>query len=269
MRLIEAAPSVLPALPERLQVATARQLEALNVEIHTGQQVREVTAEGIHTRSGEFFPADLIVWTAGVKGPAWLAQLDGLEVNRLGQLVVDQTLKVTRDENIFALGDCAACPQPDSDQPVPPRAQAAHQQAHTLAKSLARRLDGKPLLPFRYKDYGSLISLSSSTVGNLMGNLFTEHHHRGPPCAPCLPVALPEAPERAARPRLGDAPGARQPAPAPHPAAAQAALKIPPREPTLRRGRTVRLTTPFGRLVLALGPPCRRSKARRRSCAIS
>jgi NADH dehydrogenase len=172
VRLIEAAPSVLPALPERLQEATARQLEALNIEVHTGQQAREVTAEGIHTRSGDFFPADLIVWTAGVKGPSWLAQLDGLEVSRTGQLVVDETLKVTRDDNIFALGDCAACPQPDSEHPVPPRAQAAHQQAHTLAKSLARRLEGKAPLPFRYKDYGSLISLSSSTIGNLMGNLF-------------------------------------------------------------------------------------------------
>ncbi len=54
---------------------------------------------------------------------------------------------------------------------MPPRAQAAHQQAHLLARSLARRLAGKPLLPFVYKDYGSLISLSSSTIGNLMGNL--------------------------------------------------------------------------------------------------
>jgi NADH dehydrogenase len=170
--LIEAAPSVLPALAERLQTATTRQLEALGVEIHTNEQVREVTAEGIHTRAGSFFPADLIVWTAGVKGPAWLAQLDGLEVNRLGQLVVDQTLKVTGDEHIFALGDCAACPQPQSERLVPPRAQAAYQQATTLARSLARRIEGRTPQPFRYKDYGSLISLSSSTVGNLMGNLF-------------------------------------------------------------------------------------------------
>ena len=162
---------MLPALAERLQLATTRQLEALDVEIHTSQQVLEVTAEGIRTRGGNFFPADLIVWTAGVKGPAWLTEL-GLETNRLGQLVVAQTLRVTRDEHIFALGDCAACPQPGSERPVPPRAQAAHQQAHTLAKSLARRIEGKPAVPFVYKDYGSLISLSSSSVGNLMGNLF-------------------------------------------------------------------------------------------------
>ena len=145
---------------------------ALGVEIHTGEQVERVTAEGVHTRSGRFLPADLIVWTAGVKGPPWLAELDGLEVNRLGQLKVDATLKVLGDDRIFALGDCAACPQPGSERPVPPRAQAAHQQAHLLARSLARRLEGKGLLPFVYKDYGSLISLSSSTIGNLMGNLF-------------------------------------------------------------------------------------------------
>jgi NADH:ubiquinone reductase (H+-translocating) len=172
IRLIEAAPNVLPALPERLQEATARALRDCSVEIHTNEQVERVTADGVHTRSGRFLPADLIVWTAGVKGASWLAELDALEVNRLNQLVVDQTLKVTRDDHIFAIGDCAACPQPGSDRPVPPRAQAAHQQAHLLARSLARRLQGKFPLPFVYKDYGSLISLSSSSIGNLMGNLF-------------------------------------------------------------------------------------------------
>ena len=126
----------------------------------------------MRTRAGELIPADLIVWTAGVKGAPWLAELDGLEVNRSNQLVVDQTLKATRDDDVFVLGDCAVCPRPGSERPVPPRAQAAHQQALLLARSLARRLEGKPLLPFVYKDYGSLISLSSSTIGNLMGNLF-------------------------------------------------------------------------------------------------
>jgi NADH dehydrogenase len=171
VRLIEAAPSVLPALPERLQVATERQLRALGVEVRTGEQVARVTAEGVHTRSGELIPADLIVWTAGVKGAAWLADLDGLEVDRNNQLVVDPTLRASRDEHIFALGDCAACRLPGAERPVPPRAQAAFQQAQLLARSLERRLDGRAVQPFVYRDYGSLISLSSSTLGNLMGKL--------------------------------------------------------------------------------------------------
>ena len=170
--LIEAARRVLPALPERLQTATERALQGLGVELRTGAQVERVTAEGVHIQGGELIPSDLVVWTAGVKGPAWLADLEGLEVNRLNQLVVDQSLKVTRDDHVFALGDCAACSRPGSERPVPPRAQAAYQQAHLLAKSLARRLAGKELLPFVDRDYGSLISHSSSTIGNLMGNLF-------------------------------------------------------------------------------------------------
>ena len=82
------------------------------------------------------------------------------------------TLQSTRDENIFAFGDCAACPQPGTDRNVPPRAQAAHQQASLLAKSLKLRIEGKDLPSYKYTDYGSLISLSRfSAVGNLMGNL--------------------------------------------------------------------------------------------------
>ncbi len=193
VRLIEAAPSVLPALPERLQVATERQLQALGVEVRTAEQVERVTAEGVHTRSGQLIPADLIVWTAGVKGAAWLAELDGLEVDRSNQLVVDPTLRTSRDEHIFALGDCAACRLPGAERPVPPRAQAAFQQAQLLARSLTRRLDGREPLPFVYRDYGSLISLSSSHARQPDGQAAQERHDRGPDRAPGLSVAVQEA----------------------------------------------------------------------------
>ncbi|RRV71041.1 NAD(P)/FAD-dependent oxidoreductase [Stutzerimonas stutzeri] len=170
--LIEAGPKVLPALPERISQPVHQTLLDLGVTVLTGAAVSEVTADGLHTKQGEFVPASLKVWAAGIKAPAFLHELDGLETNRINQLVVDPTLQSTRDENIFAFGDCAACPQPDSDRNVPPRAQAAHQQASMLARSIRNRLEGKPLPTYRYKDYGSLISLSTfSAVGNLMGNL--------------------------------------------------------------------------------------------------
>ncbi|UXJ51787.1 NAD(P)/FAD-dependent oxidoreductase [Pseudomonas citronellolis] len=171
--LIEAGPRVLPALPERISQPVHRTLEKLGVRVMIGSPVSEVTAEGLKTASGEFIPASLKVWAAGIRASSLLKDLDGLESNRINQLVVRPTLQTTRDENIFAFGDCAACPLGDgSERNVPPRAQAAHQQASLLAKSLAARLDGKPLLEYHYTDYGSLISLSRfSAVGNLMGNL--------------------------------------------------------------------------------------------------
>ncbi len=168
--LVEAAPVVLPSLPERLSEATERELKRLGIRIHTGESVVRVEAGGIATRSGHFLPAEIKVWSAGVKAPAFLKDLDGLETNRLNQLVVDETLRTTRDADVFAIGDCAAGPL-QGDRPVPPRAQAAYQQAMVLARTLALRLEGRPGRRFVYRDYGSLISLSYSSVGNLMGNL--------------------------------------------------------------------------------------------------
>jgi NADH dehydrogenase len=113
-----------------------------------------------------------VVWAAGVKVPAFLKDLGGLETNRLNQLVVLPTLQSTRDESVFAIGDCAAAPWLGHQGTVPPRAQAAHQQASHLVKQIRRRIEGQPLAPWRYRDFGSLVSLGEySTVGNLMGAL--------------------------------------------------------------------------------------------------
>jgi NADH dehydrogenase len=167
--LIEAAPRILPALPERMSVATQELLESLNIKVRTNARVSEVRADGVVLADGEFIPSELVVWSAGVKGPEFLRDL-GLEVNRINQLVVEPTLKTTWDDNIFAIGDCAACPREGFPQGVPPRAQAAHQMASHLVGQLNRRLDGAPLKPFTYHDFGSLVSLGRySTVGNLMG----------------------------------------------------------------------------------------------------
>ena len=93
-------------------------------------------------------------------------------MNRINQLLVRQTLQSTLDENIFAIGDCAACPWPEKHGFVPPRAQAAHQQASHMVGQIKRRLAGQPLRDYRYRDFGSLVSLSEySTVGSLMGGL--------------------------------------------------------------------------------------------------
>lgn len=172
LSLVEAAPRILPALPERLSAAAAGELAKLGVQMHTGKRVTEVTATGVRTADGDFLPAELVVWAAGVKAPDFLRDIDGLETNRINQLVVRPTLQTSRDDAIYALGDCAACVWEGHAGNVPPRAQAAHQQASLIARQIARQLQGKPLLTFRYRDFGSLVSLGEhSTVGNLMGGL--------------------------------------------------------------------------------------------------
>lgn len=169
--VIEAADRVLPALPPRLSRATETLLAKLGVHVHTGACVAEVLRDGVRLAEGRVLPAELVVWAAGVKAPDFLKDLDGLETNRINQLVVRPTLQTTRDDDVFALGDCAACPWPGRGT-VPPRAQAAHQQAMHLYRQIRRRLAGKPLQDYAYRDFGSLVSLGEfSTVGNMMGAL--------------------------------------------------------------------------------------------------
>ena len=170
--IVEAAPKILPALPERLSVAVLALLQKLNVDVLTDERVTEVSPQGVKTATGREVPAELVVWAAGIKAPDFLRELDGLETSRINQLMVTQALQTTRDPDIFAFGDCASCPWPEKNGTSPPRAQSAHQQASHLARTLPRRLRGDELNPFVYRDFGSLVSLGKfSTVGSLMGGL--------------------------------------------------------------------------------------------------
>ena len=174
--VIEAAPRILPALPARLSNATEALLQKMGVEVITNKKVARVFPKEVQFSDNTSLPAELIVWAAGVKAPDFLKDIGGLETNRINQLVVLPTLQTTRDPDIFAMGDCAACPWPEANEGqggfVPPRAQAAHQQASHLFKQIQLRLENKPLKPYRYRDFGSLVSLGKySTVGNMMGGL--------------------------------------------------------------------------------------------------
>ncbi|QHP80100.1 NAD(P)/FAD-dependent oxidoreductase [Pectobacterium odoriferum] len=169
--LVEAGERILPALPPRISAAAHQELNNIGVRVLTKTMVTSAERGGLNTKDGEFIEADLMVWAAGIKAPDAMKEIAGLETNRINQLVVEPTLQTTRDPNIFAIGDCASCPQEDGGF-VPPRAQAAHQMASRCHSNIIALLNGQTLKPYVYKDHGSLVSLSKfSTVGSLMGNL--------------------------------------------------------------------------------------------------
>jgi NADH dehydrogenase len=173
--LVEASNRLLPALPPKISGSVESELRKLNVKLFLRERVTKVTKEGIETQSGKKILSTLVVWAAGIKAPEFLSQIKGIETNSIHQIKVESTLQSTSDANIFAFGDCAACPvKPGSDLLVPPRAQAAHQQASMLYKSIKSKIlkPNRALPKYVYKDYGSLVNLGRySTVGNLMGSL--------------------------------------------------------------------------------------------------
>ncbi|MDX2263781.1 MAG: NAD(P)/FAD-dependent oxidoreductase [Hyphomicrobiales bacterium] len=173
--VIEAGPRILPALPEDMAANTMKVLDELRVAVRTNTRVVEVKEGGVALQSGDFVPAELIVWAAGFKAPDFLRDLDGLETDRLNRLVVRETLQTTRDDSIFAMGDCAAFTPPGEKEALGARAQWAHQQATLLARSIPARIAGQPLPVYKPKDYGSLVALSEyKTLGNLLGRFRLE-----------------------------------------------------------------------------------------------
>ena len=174
LALVEAGPRILAGLPDHVAEGTLAVLQGLGVEVLVNEKVVAVHAAGLRTASGREVKGDFVVWAAGIRCAEVLHELDGLESNRINQLVVKPTLQATRDDDVFAIGDCAAAPWKDGRN-VPPRAQSAHQMAGHVLKSVARRLAGQPPAPYHYHDFGSLVSLGNyQTVGQLMGFVSSE-----------------------------------------------------------------------------------------------
>ncbi|MFV0478558.1 MAG: NAD(P)/FAD-dependent oxidoreductase [Parahaliea sp.] len=173
--IVEAGPRILPALNEQIASGAHRELETLGVHVQLNTTVNSADDEGLHTKDGQYIPADIAVWTAGIKAPDFLREIEGLQCNRAGQLIVKPTLQVRGDKDIFALGDCAGFSLNSAEGRVswvPPRAQSAHQMAATTGKNIIAKIDGKPLREFIYRDRGSLVSLSDySSFGRLMSGL--------------------------------------------------------------------------------------------------
>jgi NADH dehydrogenase len=169
--LLEAGDRILPVLPPRISSSVHHELVKIGVSIITNTRVTRASQTGLYTKDDNFIEADLMVWAAGIKAPEFMKGIGNLETNNINQLVVKNTLQTTLDNDIYAIGDCAACMMP-SGKLVPPRAQSAHQMSSLVQENILAALKGKSLKQYLYKDYGSLVSLSRfGTVGSLMGNL--------------------------------------------------------------------------------------------------
>ena len=200
LTLVEAADRILGALPAQVAERAADALRAMGVRILTGAKVMEIRADALVTTGGDV-AAQLIVWAAGIKAPD-ANQALGLAVNRSNQFVVDDRLQTSAPQ-VFALGDCAACPWQDGKQ-VPARAQAAHQQASYLADRLVALVEGVVKdTRFAYRDFGSLVSLGETRrCRQPVRRLRRQRSFCQRPAGPLdVHVAAPEPPSRTARHR--------------------------------------------------------------------
>ncbi len=157
--LVEARDAILPEIGKGLGEYAARELRSRDIEIKVGTRLDSAEGGIVQLSDGESFPAETLVWTAGVK-PEPLAALSQLPVDEAGRLRVDASLQVDGFAGvIWAAGDAAAVPNVVSGGFCPPSAQYATRQGKQLAANVLAMLDGRELKEFRYKALGSLCSL--------------------------------------------------------------------------------------------------------------
>lgn len=157
--LVEARGEILPEIGEGLGRYAARELEERGIEIKLGTRLDSVEGGIVRLSDGESFPAETLVWTAGVK-PEPLAALSELPVDDAGRLRVDAAMRVEGLEGVvWGAGDAAAVPDLVGGGLCPPSAQYATRQGTRLAENVLATIDGRPVEPFRFKALGALCSL--------------------------------------------------------------------------------------------------------------
>jgi NADH dehydrogenase len=159
--MVEARDAILPELGPRLARYARDVLEERGIEIRTDTRLESIEKGVVKLSDGEEFPADTIVWTAGVK-PSPLPRVSGLPIDEAGRLQVDPYLRVVDTPGAWGAGDVAAVPDEATGGMAPPTAQHALREARRLGDNLATAIGGggpELLEPFRWKHKGSVASL--------------------------------------------------------------------------------------------------------------
>lgn len=170
--LIHGGEVILPELSEKLGRYAGDKLCSRGVEIHLEKLVRRYEDRIVTLSDGTALEADTVIWTAGTAPNPLLASLP-CEKER-GRIRTDETLKVPGFEGVWALGDCAAVPDPVTGGYHPPTAQHAIRQGKVLARNIIAELRGASPAPFRFKTIGQLAALGRRTgVAQIMGINFS------------------------------------------------------------------------------------------------
>src|SRR5262245_2979906 len=169
--LVEASDRVLPEIDAELAIYALRELRGRGIDIRLGTTLEEVRADSAHLATGETLPTRTVVWTAGVAPHPSLRQLS-LPLDERGRVPVDEHLRAKGMEAVWAIGDCAAAPDPRGGL-CPPTAQHAVRQGPVAARNIAAELGIGDARPFDYRGSAAFVNLGRyKAVGKVGSRTF-------------------------------------------------------------------------------------------------
>lgn len=160
--LVEAANSLLTAMPADLREYAHKKLCSMGVEVLLENRVVGATAESVELYGGTTIASHTLFWSAGVAAAELAGNLQGVERGAAGRIVVQPDLSINGFPEVFVVGDMACCLE--DGMPLPMMAPVASQQGEYAAKNILARLQGKSLPPFHYFDKGSMATIGKSSA---------------------------------------------------------------------------------------------------------
>jgi NADH dehydrogenase len=168
--LVEATDRLLPETDPELADYALRELRARGIDVRLGTRIEEVSDDSVRLSTGESIPTRTVVWTTGVVPHPSLASLS-IPLDERGRVPVDEYLRVEGMERVWAIGDCAAAPDPAADggRACPPTAQHAVRQGPVAARNIAADLGIGTPRPFDYRAKAAFVNLGRHKAVGMLG----------------------------------------------------------------------------------------------------
>jgi NADH dehydrogenase len=158
-------------IPESLAEVAADELRRRGMEIRTGTTLESMDDRSAALSTGERVPTHMVCWTAGVRTPGVVKQL-GLPLAPGDRIETDANMRVKGHDNVWAIGDAAAVPDPAKGRktPSPQTCQHAIRQGRRVGSNVAAVLAGKKPQPFRYRTLGVFVDMGQhKAVATMLG----------------------------------------------------------------------------------------------------
>ena len=166
--LLEATDRLLASFPERLGIYAAKRLAKMGVEVHLQAAVSQITPDCVRLKDEITIPLETVIWTSGVRGASFNAELPTI---RNGQVKVLTTLQTPDHPEVYVIGDLAF--MEEDGRSLPMLAPVATQQGEAAARNIIRQANGQAPLPFHYHDRGTMVTIGrNAAIAYVWGRAF-------------------------------------------------------------------------------------------------
>lgn len=139
--LLEAAPTMLPAVSNKERVKIKNRLNQLGITVMENSPIEEVMLNSVKLKNGSLLIGDIIIWSAGTKPLELFKETKDLELDDRGRIIVNEYLQAKNCNSVFAIGDNIIFIDPKNNKPVPQMAYIAIEQGSIAAENIVRIIE--------------------------------------------------------------------------------------------------------------------------------